>query len=223
MIVAVEHWNTGAAAPPLRAGEVHLWRAKLDPTPGFEAVLSEPELTRATRFHFDRDRARFIAGRGILRHILASYLDSDPADVRLANGPFGKPALEGSDTALHFNLSHSSDLMLLAVTYAREIGVDIEFMKDNVPFETLADHYFAPEDAWDLRLLPAEKRAWKFYDVWTSTEAQLKASGVGLHFGPSVGDRDRWSLHRFTPAPGYAAALAVEGGEFQLECWSWQP
>ena len=98
----------------------------------------------------------------------------------------------------------------------------MEFMKLDVPFEMLADHYFDPEDAWDLRLLPRAQRPWKFYDIWTSTEAQLKASGVGLARGPVVADEERWSLLKFTPAAGYAAAVAVEGGDFQLQCWSWQ-
>lgn len=222
MLVATEHWNRGGAAPALQAGEVHLWRAELDATPELRAVLSAAESIRAARFHFERDRQRYIAGRGILRHILAGYLDTDPADVRLATGRYGKPELDGCATSLRFNLSHSDDLMLLAITHAREIGVDVEFMKENVPFETLADHYFTPEDAWDLRLLPADKRAWKFYDVWTCTEARLKASGVGLSFGPRIVQPDRWALLKLTPAPGYAAALAVEGGDFELECWSWQ-
>ena len=222
MLVAVENWRHGSAASALRAGEVHLWRARLDAMPELQAVLSPAESIRAARFHFDRDRLRYIAGRGILRHVLAGYLGIGPQDVCFVTGPYGKPALDGLDTSLHFNLSHSDDLMLLAVTHGREIGVDVEFMKDNVPFETLADHYFTPEDAWDLRLLPAEQRAWKFYDVWTCTEARLKASGVGLSFGPRIVEPDRWSLAKLTPAPGYAAALAVEGGDFQLECWSWQ-
>lgn len=221
MIVAVEHWQPGTAAPPLRAGEVHLWRANLVATPELEAVLSPAELVRAARFHFEKHRQRYLAGRGILRHVLAGYLGLEPREVRFVTGPHGKPALDDTSTALHFNLSHSGDLMLLAVTHAREIGVDVEFMKDNVPFETLADHYFTPEDAWDLRLLPADQRAWKFYDVWTCTEARLKASGVGLSLGTRVVEPDRWSLAKLCPAPGYAAALAVEGGDFQLACWSW--
>lgn len=222
MIVAVENWQTGSVAPDLRAGEVHLWRAQLTATPELEAVLSTSELIRAERFHFEEHRQRYIAGRGILRHVLAGYLGIEPQEVRFFTGAYGKPELDGFGTSLRFNLSHSDDLMVLAVTHVREIGVDVEFMKDDVPFETLADHYFTPEDAWDLRLLPVEKRAWKFYDVWTCTEARLKAAGIGLSFGPRIVDPDRWSLLKLTPARGYAAALAVEGGDFQLECWSWQ-
>ena len=96
-------------------------------------------------------------------------------------------------------------------------------MRPEVPFESLADHYFDPDDAWDLRLLPPAQRPWKFYDIWTTTEAQLKASGIGIAQGWRVPDVELWSMHKFAPATGYAAALAVGGGEFQLGCWSWTP
>lgn len=221
MLVAIENWNASRTPPALRPGHVHVWRAELSPTPAARAALSRDDLERADRFHFDRDRDRFIASRGIQRQVLSQYVGIAPHKLKFEAGPFGKPALPG-DTTLRFNLSHSGNLMLLALTHAREIGVDVEEMKQNVPFETLADHYFDPEDAWDLRLLPASERAWKFYDVWTCTEAQLKASGIGLAQGPTVTDADRWSLLKFKPAEGYAAAVAVEGGDFQLECWSWQ-
>jgi 4'-phosphopantetheinyl transferase len=221
MLIALEHWNTAQEPSPLRAGEVHLWRARLESTPELYASLSVAECVRAERYHFAIDRARFIAGRGILRDILGRYLDEAPAAVRLTTGAHGKPQL-ASDTTLRFNLSHSDGLMLLAVTHGREVGVDLEFMRENVPFETLADHYFDPEEAWDLRLLPASQRAWKFYDTWTCIEAQLKAGGEGLANGPTVAEPDRWALLKFAPAVGYTAAVAVESGEFDFQCWSWQ-
>ena len=84
-------------------------------------------------------------------------------------------------------------------------------------------HYFDPDDAWDLRLLAPAERPWKFYDIWTTTEAQLKASGIGMAEGWKVPDPERWAIHKFAPASGYAAALAVGGGEFKLGCWSWTP
>jgi len=221
MIVALENWQASREPTPLRAGEVHLWRAPLVAAPELRATLAPGEWLRASRFHFTRDRERFIASRGLLRSILAGYTGTAAADLEFGAGPHGKPELAGLDTSLRFNLSHSDELMLLAVTHARDIGVDLEFMRGNVPFETLADHYFDPEEAWDLRNLPAAERAWKFYDTWTCTEARLKAHGVGLAHGFHVVEPDRWSLLKLTPAAGYAAALAVAGGDFQLECWSW--
>lgn len=220
MLIAIENWEPSRTAPPLHVGHVHLWRAVLTPTDAVRKVISPGEWLRAERFHFDIDRERFIASRGILRCILGGYLDVDPRDVLFEHGTHGKPGLAGGGT-LRFNLSHSSEIMLLAVTYARELGVDIEKMKPNVPFETLADHYFDPEDAWDLRLLPASQRAWKFYDIWTTTEAKLKASGVGLSQGTKISEPDRWSMLKLIPAPGYTAAVAVEGGDFELQCCSW--
>jgi len=217
-------WKSASVHPTLKPGEVHVWcadLAKVNPDK-FRAVLSPTEWIRAEHFHFERDCARFVAGRGLLRTILGRYLDMDPREIRFTQGAHGKPELEGTDSSLQFNLSHSGDLMLLAVTHARAVGIDLEFMRDDVPFQTLADYYFEPEDAWHLRLLPPDERAGKFYDLWTSTEAQLKASGQGIGHGLKVLESDRWSLLKLTPAAGYAAALAVEGGDFQLECWSWQ-
>lgn len=217
-------WKTAPADLSIGAGEVHLWRAHLTETDpvALRRLLSPSECIRAERFHFDRDRDRFVAGRGLLRTILSRYLGANPQDLQFVTGPHGKPELTGPYTSLRFNLSHSDDLMLLAVTHARAIGIDLELMREDVPFETLADYYFEPEDAWSLRLLPPAQRAWKFYDMWTSTEAQLKAGGTGISQGLKVLEPDRWSLLKLIPSVGYAAALAVEGGDFQLECWSWQ-
>jgi 4'-phosphopantetheinyl transferase len=217
-------WKSTTDHPALRPGEVHVWRAPLTEkdSRAFSDLLSPGEWIRAQRFHSVRDRERFIAGRGLLRTILGRYLGLPPRELRFAQDAFGKPELHGASSSLHFNLSHSDDLMLLAVTHARAIGIDLELMREDVPYQALADYYFDPEEAWDLRLLPEPQRTWKFYDVWTSTEAQIKAGGQGPGKGRQVLAPDRWSLLKLSPATGYTAALAVEGGDFQLECWSWQ-
>ena len=218
------NWKAAHAHPDLHPGDVHVWRVLLSESrpEDLSPLLSPAESIRAERFHFERDRARFICGRGLLRTILGRYLDTDPRELRFAEGPHGKPELTGAASSLCFNLSHSDDLMLLAVTHARAIGVDLEVIRENVPVETLADYYFEPADAWHLRLLPPPQRVWRFYELWTSTEAQLKADGAGIAHGLKVLEPDRWSLLKLRPAEGYAAALAVEGDDFQVECWSWQ-
>ncbi len=221
MLTAIEHWQTTDHPQPLRVGEVHLWRARLEPTPALLETLSPDEWMRAGRFHFERDRDRYLTARGLVRTILSGYLGVDAHEIEFGTGPYGKPEIQEPGTLLRFNVSHSDNLMLLAVTHGREIGIDLEHMQPHLSFETLADHYFHPEEAWELRQLPREKRAWKFYDVWTCTEARLKASGVGLANGPRVLDPDRWSLLKLTPQAGFAAALAVEGADFHLECCSW--
>jgi len=207
--------------PLLAPGEVQLWRAHLCEATSEEAALLSPdECKRAERFHFPQDTQCFIAGRVALRTILGAQLGMPPGEVKLRAGAHGKPELD-ADTLLRFNLSHSGDLMLVALTHGREIGVDLEAMRDNVEFEMLSAHYFEPEDAWSIRMLPASQKAGKFYEVWTRTEAQLKAAGTGLRDGLKVIAPDRWSLLSLTPADGYAAALAVEGNDFTLNCWAW--
>ena len=214
-------FEPGPDCPQLSGGEVHLWRAQLDePMEGAANLLSPPEWLRAERFHFRRDRQRFIAGRALLRTVLARYVGGDPRDLEFSSGPHGKPELVGS--ALRFNVSHSGDLFLLALTYGREVGVDVEEMREHLPFEMLADHYFEPEDAWNLRLLEAPEKASRFYDLWTGKEAQLKAGGTGLAHGPHVPAPERWSLLSLRPADGFAGALAIEGGHYFLKCWSWR-
>jgi 4'-phosphopantetheinyl transferase len=208
--------------PHLGHGEVHLWRADLQSDPAaYAEALSPEEWVRAGRFHFDRDRRRFIAAHALLRAILAKYTGIATHDLRFGAGPHGKPVLEPNFTGLQFNLSHSDELMLLAVCRTREVGVDLEFMRENVPYESLAAHYFPPTEAWHIRTSPPAERAGLFYETWTITEARLKAAGTGFAEPASVIAPDRWSLRTLTPAAGYAAALAVEGEPFELACWAW--
>ncbi len=215
------HFEPAAEPPVLKAGAVHLWSAHLHDAPAAaHELLSAAEWARACRFHFDSDRARYIAARALLRTILAPYADCGPCELGIAYGPQGKPRLE--DSMLRFNLSHSGNLLLLAVTFGREIGVDVEEMRDNVQFQILSDHYFDPADAWELRLLDPGRRAERFYEIWTRTEAQLKAAGSGLAHGMMIPNPERWKVLSFTPAEGYAGALAVEGGEFCLESMVWR-
>ena len=216
------HFLPAPSSARLGPGEVQLWCARLNPPgPRERALLSTEEWIRAERFHFVRDTDRFVAGRALLRNLLARELEIDPRQLRLRAGKHGKPELDHPETLLRFNLSHSGDLMLVALSHAREIGVDLEAMRDDVPFEMLSDHYFEPEDAWSIRTLRAREKAAKFYEVWTRTEARLKASGAGFSRGFHVPSPERWSLVSLMPADGYAAAVAVEGHDYKLHCWAW--
>jgi len=206
--------------PSLHAGELHLWLVPLDElsSPTGE-VLAASELVRAERFHHEIDRQRYIASRAALRGILAGYVARPANSLRFVLNPFGKPSLP--DSLLRFNLSHSDELMLLAVTHGREVGVDLEVMRENLSFEMLSDHYFTPEIQWELRTTPESHRRAKFFELWTRAEAQLKVRGLGLDESLRFDDAARFTLHSFTPAEGFMATLAVEGSDFDLSCWRW--
>ena len=82
-------------------------------------VLSADERARASRFVFERDRIRYVAARSFLRHIVAACIGGDPVDLSFSYGPHGRPRLSASHGLVpDFNLSHTGDLAMLAVSWA---------------------------------------------------------------------------------------------------------
>lgn len=236
---------------PLELGyeDVHVWRASLDVTGerlrSLQRTLSPDERERAERFHFERDRRRYIIAHGVLRDILSRYLGVGPGLLRFHRGPHGKPALTETfgGGELGFNLTHSNELVLCAVTRSRKVGIDLEHMRTGFSEVQIAEQFFSSREIEELRSLSPEVRREAFFSCWTRKEAYLKAIGEGLlspldHFSVSLtpeepavlrhvaGDPSeaaRWSLRALTPGPGYAAALVVEGRSWRLSCWQWVP
>ena len=239
-------WEPAPPRPRLDGDEVHVWRAALARTPreveALEGLLSEDELRRAGRFHFRRDRANFVVARGTLREILSLYAGPPPRLLRFDYNAFGKPELAGAHAAtrVRFNLSHAGGLALYAVAEGREVGVDVEAVRESVSCEELAASFFSRREVAALLALPARDRRGAFFDCWTRKEAYIKARGEGLSlpldsFDVSLtpgepaallrtsDERDAagWTLRELTPGDGYAAAVAVEGVGWRLRCWRW--
>jgi 4'-phosphopantetheinyl transferase len=210
------------AAP--RAREVHLWRAPLDVSPElvarFATTLSDDEHARAARLRRPADRSRYVSARGWLRHLLAGYLDAEPVDLAFTAGEHGKPRLTTtSGSWLRFNLSHSAALVVFAVARDREVGVDVEEIRDDVDvdIDAISRRLFTPGQCQELAASAAEARATAFFAIWTRNEAYLKATGTGL--GHADRDHDRppgWVLAAFDAGPGFVAAVAVEGDDAEI-------
>jgi len=224
---------------------VHLWCARLRlPSPVEQRLrrsLGDDERARAARFVVAQDRARYVAAHGLLRHVLGCYLKTPPERVRYRIAPRGKPSLVSHAGAppLQFNLSHSDDLALVAVTLRRNVGVDLERVHRGRDVMGISERFFAPREAAALKALPPGARTAAFYRCWTRKEAYLKARGDGLSlpldsFEVSLAPTEpaallrsaqglrevrRWTLLGLAPAPGYVAALAVEGGARRVVCW----
>lgn len=238
-------WPNPTDPVPLGAGEVHVWRVDLTLSPEDEvrrtASLAADERQRAGRFLSLPARAQFVAARSGLRAILAGYLGRPPGDIALRPGPVGKPELADSGPApLFFNLSHSRDLALVALTRTTEIGVDVEQARLRETADQLAERFFHPNEVAALRALPPGLRAAGFFNAWTRKEAFLKATGKGISYGiervevtlapgdpPRVlsvnGDRGAagsWSLEALAPAPGYVGAVAMQGMWTRVVCFS---
>jgi 4'-phosphopantetheinyl transferase len=242
--------RSGWASPPDQRGwpdnEVHVWRATLDwpaeTAAGLESILSGDERERVRRLYFERDRQRCLISRGLLRTLLGRYLDRPPETLSFDYGSSGKPGLASLAIPLQFNVSHSGELLLIAVTCGRAIGVDVEEIRRDKGVLEIAERFFSGNERDVLAGLPAELQHDAFFDCWTRKEAYIKAKGDGLSlpldqfdvaFGPGQGaqllatrpdgaEAARWRLKELDVADGYKAALAVEGSGWGLKCWDWQ-
>lgn len=168
--------------PALARGEVHILSASLQRSPeelgALAALLSPDERERAGRFRFERDRDRFVAGRGLLRTIVGAYSGRAPGSLSFAYGEFDKPSLEGDGP--WFNLAHSGAVALLAVSTVGELGVDVELEPPDFDYESLAARFFSAAELDALRAVPELERARSFLECWTRKEAFVKARGDGL-------------------------------------------
>jgi 4'-phosphopantetheinyl transferase len=237
--------STGSASIPLlelAADEVHVWVANLD---GYAAadlklLLARDELSRAARFHFDKDRNHFIVARAWLRKLLGAYTGVGAGELRFAYGEKGKPSLGDQRDALNFNLAHSHGMAIYAFSRARELGVDLEFIREDLSDEKIAERFFSRRELDDLKGLPVELRRQGFFDCWTRKEAYIKARGEGLsmpldEFDVSLTPGEaavllrnhkepeevsRWSMKTVDVPDGYVAALVVEGLDWQLKSFA---
>ncbi|MBL8331286.1 MAG: 4'-phosphopantetheinyl transferase superfamily protein [Rubrivivax sp.] len=164
-----------------------LWLIDLD-EPLYPRALdgvSEDEVQRALRLRFERDRQRFLTGRVWLRQLLAHDLGCEPRDLQLVSGAHGKPALQGPDPSLTFNMSHSGHRALVALSRDVPVGVDIELHRRMPDARALAHAHFDAEEvaAWSAQ--PSSERERAFFRLWTRKEACLKAWGMGLALEPA--------------------------------------
>lgn len=170
--------------PAGRAHAIWVHDVALDSSPAEEArraaMLSRDERLRAERFRFARDRARFVAGRAALRQILAGHGAGSAEHLALVEGAWGKPAL-ARRSPLRFNVAHSGDRALVAVTREVEVGIDVERLRPVPDVDAIARRVCSAAERAALSGLPAEQRDAAFLRAWVRKEACVKALGVGLH------------------------------------------
>jgi len=233
----------------LAPSEVRVWVVDLDAgvspenleqaEPGPElALLADDERTRAARFVRARDRRRFVCCRAALREILGGLMQASPGSLRFRVGGQGKPELDpgGSPThggnaqvALRFNVSHSSELALIAACRGHELGVDVERVRPINEADRIVTSYFTPAEQAEFATFAPQAKVMAFFRGWTRKEAILKGLGIGLsglasryetrfgtteltgHFTPASPSPRvvQWQLWEVAPRAGFVATVAV--------------
>ena len=174
------------------------------------ACLNQEERLRAEGLRLARDRRRFVAARGELRRVLASKLGISPSDVELEYGRLGKPHLSDRMPVrdLHFSVSRSEDVAVIALSTGQEVGVDIEAIRPVPEADEIASLFLSASDYASYTAVGLEDRLEDFFQRWTRLEAISKALGCGLGCPVSWDEKD-WVVRRFVPKAGYIGSVVV--------------
>lgn len=246
------------AIPPLRAGQCQVWWAQPGAAdPRLLELLDDEELIRHAAYLRAGDRDRFLVAHALARILACAALAStalactalacaalpaDPRTIRYAAEPARrgaarrKPRFAGAaaDAGLELSISHSAERVVVALSRAVPIGVDVERIGTPLVDQPLVESVLAPAELRELAALAPLQRGSAFCGYWTRKEAVLKASGDGLSVEPAQLRVSRpgappalldWTgprrpahaiwLHELDPGPGYAAALASIGAPLE--------
>lgn len=229
---------------PMAADEVHVWYARTDDVTDpatlerLLELLDADERRRHGRFIFDQHRHLYLVAHGLVRTTLSRYANLAPRDWRFECNNYGRPEIANPlpGPPLKFNLSHTRGMAVCAVTWQRDLGVDVEDVERKNLTVAIADRYFSPTEVRDLRSRPELDQHRAFFDYWTLKEAYIKARGMGLSlpldkfsyrlqathlplearpeaqisFDPEiVDDSSSWRFRQFFLEPRFAVAVAA--------------
>lgn len=179
-------WKAPSIKASFEESDVHIWQIDVDKYLKYERKLwfnlSVEEQKRASQFVKQKDQQYYVVTHGICRLILSGYLSQPPTMINIGKGAYGKPILlDQAYYNLHFNLSHSANKALFAVS-PRNVGVDIEYINPQLPFDDLVPQFMSNTEREQFTLLPDCQKCCFFYRSWTCKEAYVKAIGQGLSY-----------------------------------------
>ena len=217
--------------------QIELWRVSLDQVRDpvlldeYANLLAPVERRQQQRFHFERDRHRYLLTRALVRTVLSKYADVTPTDWTFTVNAYGRPAIAAEHvdaSGLEFNLSHTDGLVVLGVTRQTILGIDVENAHTRPVDIGIAEQYFAAEEVAALRALPKSEQSRRFFEYWTLKESYIKARGIGLSVpldrfwfdlsvagvvrlsvAPVLGDAGHWSFVQFAATKQHLLAVCA--------------
>jgi 4'-phosphopantetheinyl transferase len=190
---------------------VRVWLIPVDGPAGFAArcadVLDDGERARAAAFEHPRDRRRFTLAHGALRILAGRALGAGPAALAWRPGRHGKPELVPPWSGLHTSLSHSGDMVAVAVAAGRPVGVDVQHLVPGLDTVGLSARFFPPDEAEYVAAGPdARVRSDRFAYLWARKEAVVKAAGGRLWSNLTIAVRGRDVVSCAEPARPHRVA-----------------
>jgi len=233
----------------LCTGQIHLWLTFFDDPrldgmlDDYRRLLTDDERAQEKKFYFEKDQRRYLVTRALLRCTLSRYVDRAPSAWRFASNEYGRPHIaeaDGVTSPLHFNLSHTNSLIVIAMATHRQVGVDTENVSRRQNLVHLADRYFSDPEKATLQSLTLSQQHVGFFEYWTLKEAYIKARGmglsipldrfsfdlsrpsqIGLSVHPQLGDdAARWAFWQWTVADDYLLALCAQRTPQAISCVS---
>lgn len=235
-------WQSYKNFSELSNDQIHIWRMHLKQNSHqiFELakLLNSKEQDRAERFKVEKARNNFIVARSALRLLLAKYLHTEPKEIIFEQNSYGKPLLKLNP--IKFNISHSNDYALFIFAKNYHVGIDVECVRANFDFMTIAQKFFSPLEVIALLNIPQEQQLRAFFNCWSRKEAFIKGIGMGIFFALdkftvevcnktsgklklSIAEEKlpelqaiNWSLEALNPGNDHVGAFAVSGQNYEI-------
>jgi len=182
-------WQKTPDTLSLSNNHVDIWLCDLkllsDDINYFYSILSEDECLRADKLKVEEKKQQYIIARGCLRQRLSLLTNIEPEDFVFKTLEHGKPVLNCDDrfVDITFNISHSHDLALIAISQKQNIGIDIEKINHESDHQALVTRFFSETEQSEFQTIEEINKAKAFCACWTRKEAFIKAIGDGITYG----------------------------------------
>lgn len=226
-----------AFPPQLKRDQIHVWSARYGDLDQFFEILFNISIPKEKKAAFlyrkSADCKKYIIRQGLLRIILGHYTRQNPGIVSISTGINGKPEMDPLEnySDVSFNLSLTTDMVLIGVTKKRRIGVDIVKMDPSYPFNDIVEYLLTPAEKVFFNKIEPAMRYQAFFRIWTIKEAIIKVTGGTLNMMENtdlseimedllshsensmkyMSMQQPLSVWQFTCGSGHHGAMAVDG------------
>jgi len=177
-------WNPIREIPLLESSALHLFKIDLQKLKNSNAkklfhYLTDLERNRIEQYRFERDQLCFGIARAAVKLIFEKQLKLDKTQFSIEIQEYGKPCIQ-NNRGLHFNISHSGNIILIGIAFHYEMGVDVEVKNNEIDHIDLSKSVFSLDEHAELKILEKNRVVEGFYNCWSMKESFIKALGLGL-------------------------------------------